>query len=73
MKKQVFAMTFEVTTTLQSGKERTVKKKVYSDRFKNGRFFVEDERIRQATELLRAQHYYNIKYLETNATSLLMI
>lgn len=73
MRKQVFAMVFQATITTQNGKERRVKKKVYSDRFKDGRFFIEDERIKQAAALLKSQHYYNIEYIETNVTSLLMI
>lgn len=73
MRKNVFAMVFQATITTQDGGERTVRKKVYADRHTGGRFIVEDVRIKQATELLKSQHYYNIEYIETNATSLLMI
>lgn len=73
MKRNLFEMVFQVTETLQSGKERTLKKSVYSERFLNGKFFTEEERIAEAIELLKDQHYYNIKHVQTKATSLLML
>ena len=73
MKHDLFEMTFRVTETCQNGKERTFKKHVYSERFVNGRFFTEAARVDAATEVLKAQHYYHIEYVETKSVSLLMI
>ena len=66
---KLYENVFEVTETLQNGKERRVKKSVYTPRFKerDGHTFhiSEEERIKCGTYELEARHYYNVKYLYT--------
>lgn len=71
--KKLFEIVFQVTETLQNGKERTIRKSVYSERFVGGKFYTEEQRIADATELLKAHHYYNIEYIGTKAISMLML
>ena len=69
---KVYEMIFEVTTTCQNGNERRMKKSVYSPCFRNGRHIVELERVSKAIKVLEANHYYNIKHLQTRYTTMLM-
>lgn len=56
---------FEVTITCNNGNERTIKKSVYCEPFKFGKFRTTEERIAAATFELEWQHYYRIKHLKT--------
>ena len=67
----VYEMIFEVTKTCSNGNERTQKKSVYSRCFRNGRHIVELDRVNKAIETLKANHFYNIKHLQTRYTTLL--
>lgn len=64
-------MIFEVTTTCQNGSERRQKKSVFSPCFHNGKRIVEQERMNRAIKVLEANHYYNIKHLQTRYTTML--
>lgn len=67
MNANLFEIVFQVTETCQNGNERTKKVSVFSKRFKNGVFYTESARNKDAIEILKAYHYYNIKYIETKA------
>lgn len=69
---KVYETIFSVTETCQNGKERRIKKSVFTPCFKNGRHVIQLERIAKAEEILKAQHYYNIEYLDTKFTELLI-
>jgi len=73
MKAMVFENIFMVTMTCNNGNERRIKKSVYSPRFRNGKFLTEQERIKEGTEILKAECYYNIEYIKAVPTSLLYI
>lgn len=65
----VYENIFEVTETLQNGKERRIKKSVYTPIFREwgGRrvHITTEERIKAGKAELKARHYYNIDYLTT--------
>ena len=67
----LYEVIFEVTETCQNGNERRLKKSVYSPRFKDHKHVTEAERISKGTEVLKARHYYDIKYIKTKAVTLL--
>ena len=69
---KVYETIFRVTETCNNGNERRIKKSVFTPCFKNGRHVIEIERIAKAEEILKAQHYYDIEYLETKFTELLV-
>ncbi len=75
MKVKFYEVVFKATETLQNGNERTVKKSVYMLPFEengNRRVHVSPERqIEKGTAALKAEHYYNITYVETKTTSTL--
>lgn len=75
MRNECFEMIFKVRETCQNGKERRIKKSVYSPCFKheNGRtiFVPLNERIRKGVEVLEEMNYYDIVYLETKRKTLL--
>lgn len=56
---------FNVTETLQNGKERRVKKSVLSPIFKDGRHVIQLDRVDRCIKELEALHYYDIKFIET--------
>lgn len=68
---------FEVTETCQNGNERTFRKSVYSEIFtyENGRTINNGINIRvpKAKAVLEQNHYYNIKYIESKTTDLLIV
>lgn len=70
---RLFEIVFMVTETCNNGNERRIKKSVFAQRFVNGHFFTEAERVAQAVEALKKLHYYNIEYVETKAVSRLVI
>ncbi len=71
--KKFYVEIFQVTETLQNGKERRVKKEVLSPVFNNGKHIPEKDRINAAVKLLEENHYYNIEHLETKARDVLML
>lgn len=72
MKQAMYEVIFEVTETLQNGKERRVKKSVYSPRFgEDGKHITETERIFRGRIALRECQYYDIVYIGTKATTLI--
>ena len=73
MKALCYETIFCVTETCNNGKERRIKKSVYSPRFRNGKHLTEQERISEGTFILKAEHYYNIEYLETKSKTILYI
>lgn len=65
MTKMYYELTFKVTETLQNGNERRIKKRVLSAPFaKCGKFIPLEARIDRAAEALKAEHYYDIVYLD---------
>lgn len=65
MKVIYYETVFKVTETLQNGKERRIKKSVLTPIFVNGKRHIVIDRIRKAEDALKAEHYYNIEYIET--------
>lgn len=70
MKEKYIVLVFQVTETLQNGKERTIKKEIYR---KYGKHTILENSIQIATELLKENNFYNIKYLNVKETYLYMI
>lgn len=68
---QVYELIFEVTETCNNGNERRKKVSVYSMPFRYGRFVIECDRVNEGIELLKQQHYYNIKHIKTKLKTLL--
>ncbi len=66
-----YEMIFEVTETLQNGKERRKKVSVYCEPFRNGIHRTEKERIEAATKALEEKRYYDIEYVKTKNTNLI--
>lgn len=73
MKEKYIVLTFQVTETLKNGKERTIKKEIYSKPFENGKHIILEDRIKKSIELLKENNFYNIKYLNVKETYLYMI
>lgn len=73
MKKLVYKVVFNVTETLQNGKERRVQKVVYMPRFDEvtGKHITPQQQAERGAAVLAAEHYYNIQYGSTIATELL--
>jgi hypothetical protein len=71
MKVKYYETIFEVTETLQNGKERRIKKSVYSEIFRDGKHISAEERLRRGVDALKAEHYYNIVYIDTKTTFLI--
>ena len=67
MKQIMYEVTFEVTETLQNGKERRTKKSVLMPRvdFKTNKHLDTDTRIMRGYKALADAHYYNIEYVDT--------
>ena len=61
---KVVEMVYEVTETCQNGKERTFKKKVYTDRM-----FKSDE----GKEALRKRGYYKILFLSADWKDVIVV
>lgn len=72
MKNPMYEVIFEVTETLQNGKERRVKKSVFMPRFKHGKHVTPEEQIERGKAALKDAHYYNIVYINTKATALII-
>lgn len=72
MKKLMYKVIFNVTETLQNGKERRVQKVVYMPRFdeETKKHISLEQQIELGTAALKAEHYYNIEYGSTVATEL---
>lgn len=66
-----YEMIFEVTETLQNGKERRKKVSVCCEPFNAGIHRTEAERIETATKALEEKHYYHIEYVHTKNTNLI--
>lgn len=64
---------FNVTETLQNGKERRVKKSVLSPIFKNGKHVIQLDRVDRCVKELEALHYYDIEFIETKTKTLITI
>lgn len=72
MRVKLYKVKFEVTETLQNGKERRIFKYVFMKPFdENGIHVSPEEQIRRGTEALREAHYYNITYKETETSTLI--
>lgn len=71
MKALCYETIFCVTETCNNGNERRIKKSVLFPRFRNGIHVTEQERISAGTDILKAEHYYNIEYLETKNKTIL--
>lgn len=67
MKQIMYEVTFEVTETLQNGKERRIKKSVLMPTvdFKTRKHLDTDTRIMRGYTALTDAHYYNIEYVGT--------
>jgi hypothetical protein len=63
----MYEVTFEVTETLQNGKERRIKKAVLMPTvdFKTRKHLDLDTRIMRGYKALADAHYYNIEYVDT--------
>ena len=76
MRFEGFEVIFKVTETCQNGKERRMKKSVYTPSFKvvDGRcyFVALEDRIKKCVAILEAEHYYDIEYLDIKRKTLLM-
>lgn len=73
MKEDCFELLFQVTETLNNGKERTFKKKLLSPRFRNGHYITEANAALKGIELLQNMHYYRIKYMGRTCKTLYWI
>lgn len=72
MKQALYEVIFEVTETLQNGKERRIKKSVYFPRFRADRKHItESERVSLGRTELANLQYYDIVYIGTKATTLI--
>ena len=65
MKNPLYEVVFEVTETLQNGKERRVKKSVFMPRFRHGKHVTPEEQIERGKAALKEAHFYDIVYVET--------
>jgi len=63
---------FEVTETCQNGKERRKKVSVYSPIFVDNKHIIEIDRIDKGIAKLTEMHYYEIKYIKTRFTTLIL-
>lgn len=67
-----FEVIFKVTETCQNGKERRIKKTVYSPCFgDDGKFIVLDDRKEMCIKILKELGYYDIEYLGIKTKALL--
>jgi hypothetical protein len=77
MRNECFEVIFKVTETCQNGKERRIKKSVYSPKFKmdgeRHMFIPLEERMRKCIKVLEEMHYYNIEYVDIKSTTLLFM
>lgn len=72
MKKSFYEVIFEVTETCQNGNERRIKKSVFMPHVdENGKHLSTPRRIERGSAALKAEHYYNIKYIETKTKHLI--
>lgn len=73
MKVKFYEVIFSATETLQNGNERIVKKSVFMKPFDEatGKHNSPEMQIAKGTEALRAEHYYNITYVETKIKTML--
>lgn len=72
MKKKVYEVIFAVTETTNRGHERRVKRAVFMPIFgKDGKHITEAVRIERGTAALRAEHLYDIEYVETKTKTLI--
>lgn len=73
MKKKIYEVIFAVTETTNRGNERRIKKAVFMPIFgKDGRHLPEPYRIERGTAALRAEHFYDIEYVETVTKTLII-
>lgn len=73
MKNTMYEVIFEVTETLQNGKERRIKKGVLIPRFdeKTGKHIPPEAQIARGEKALKESHFYNIVYVETKNKTLI--
>lgn len=72
MKQPMYEVIFEATETLQNGKERRVRKSVFMPRFKHGKHVSPEDQISRGEAALKDARYYNIVYISTKATVLII-
>lgn len=63
---------FEVAETCQNGNERRKKVSVYSPIFVDNKHIIEIDRINKGIAKLESLHYYDIKYIKTRVTTLIL-
>lgn len=73
MKKLMYKVVFNVTETLQNGKERRVQKVVYMPRFDEvtKKHISPEQQIERGIAALKEQRYYDIQYGSTIATEII--
>lgn len=73
IKNPLYEVIFEVTETLQNGKERRVKKSVFMPHFdaKTGRHIPPEVQKARGEKALKEAHFYNIVYVETKNKTLI--
>lgn len=73
MKKMVYKVIFNVTETLQNGKERRMQKAVYMPRFDETtrKHISPEQQIERGVAALKAEGYYHISYGSTVATEII--
>lgn len=67
MKVMLYEVIFRATETLQNGNERTINKSVFMKPFDEttGKHNSPERQIEKGLAALKAEHYYNIKYVGT--------
>lgn len=68
---KVYEDIFEVTKTLQNGKERRIKKSVLSPTFRNGKHLIQLDRETKAIKQLEELGYYEIQWVNTRVKTLM--
>lgn len=69
---KVYEDIFMVTETLQNGKERRIKKSVFSPIFRNGRHVIKLDRGENGKAALEELHFYNIEWIDTKVKTLIL-
>lgn len=74
MIKRLYEVIFQVTETLQNGKETTHKKSVFFPCFDDkGIHYSLERRVERGMDLLQSMQYYRVEYLETKVKNILYI
>lgn len=73
MKTKFYEVIFDVTETLQNGNERKTKKSVFMKPFDEatGKHNSPEMQIEKGFKALKAEHYYNIVYVETKVKTMI--